>query len=150
MIYDFSEGTKLFFIIYLSFYSRKGPLFIVSLRDRWRDIYSDIYFFLSHTFFWEPGGFQRLHLLASRDASDRLRVPRSTPILCTLSKSDRVVITWSPPGYTPILPNYPDTLSQRDSLWKHTASLGTNRKSMSYVIKQYVSQVIHVMKLHIT
>ena len=44
-------------------------------------------------------GCQRLHPIASRvvrevrDASDRLRVPGSTPILCTLSKSDRVVIT---------------------------------------------------------
>ena len=44
-----------------------------------------------------------------KDASDRLRVPRSTAILCTLSKSDRVVlITWSPSGYTPVVPECPD------------------------------------------
>ena len=44
-----------------------------------------------------------------RDTSDRLRVPRSTLILCTLSKSDRLVlITWSPSGYTPVVPECPD------------------------------------------
>ena len=44
-----------------------------------------------------------------RDIADRLRVPRSTPILSTLSKSDRVVlITWSPSGYTPVVPECPD------------------------------------------
>ena len=47
-----------------------------------------------------------------RDASDRLRVPRSTVILCTLSKSNRVVlITWSPSGYTPVRPEWPDAPS---------------------------------------
>ena len=44
-----------------------------------------------------------------RDASGRLRVPRSTAILCTLSKSYHVVlITWSPSGYTPVRPEFPD------------------------------------------
>ena len=44
-----------------------------------------------------------------RDASFRLRVPRSTAILCTLPKSDRVIfITWSPSGYTPVQPECPD------------------------------------------
>ena len=44
-----------------------------------------------------------------RDASDRLRVPRSTAIFCTQSKSDRVVlITWFPSGYTPVRPEWPD------------------------------------------
>ena len=67
----------------------------------------------SHIFFQEPG----VPTLASPcklvwDASDRLRVPRSTVILCTLSKSDRVVlITWSPSGYTPVRPECPDAPS---------------------------------------
>ena len=44
-----------------------------------------------------------------RDASGQLRFPRSTAILCTLSKSHRVVlITWSPSGYTPVEPECPD------------------------------------------
>ena len=51
-----------------------------------------------------PGtwGCQSLHPLASSsETTDRLRVLRSTAILSTLSKSDRVVlITWSHSGYT--------------------------------------------------
>ncbi len=44
-----------------------------------------------------------------RDAPDWLRVPRSTPILCTLSKSDcMALITRSPSGYTPVVPERPD------------------------------------------
>ena len=88
-----------------------------------------------------PGawGCQRLHPLSSRDTSDRLRVPRSTVILYSLSKSDRVVlIRWSPSGYSPVVPEYPDRAAvyypECDSLPKHTGSLGTNRKSMAYVI----------------
>ena len=52
--------------------------------------------------------YQRLHPLVSsaETTSVRLRVPRSTAILCTLSKSHRVVlITWSPSGYTPAVPD---------------------------------------------
>ena len=45
-----------------------------------------------------------------RDASDRLRIPRSTAILRNLSKTDCVVlITWSPSGYPPVRPEYPDS-----------------------------------------
>ena len=44
-----------------------------------------------------------------RDASVRLRVPRSTMILCTRSKSDRVgLITWFLSGYTPVVLKCPD------------------------------------------
>ena len=44
-----------------------------------------------------------------RDASGRLHDPRSTVILCTQSKSDRVIlITWSPSGYTRYVPDCPD------------------------------------------
>ena len=109
----FNERTKHIFIkIYLSFYSRKGgPLFVVSLRDRWRDIYSD--FFLSHIFFQEPGGCQHLHPLASRvarevwDASDWLHVAGSNPdSLHCLN-----LTLWSPSGYTPVGPDCPDALS---------------------------------------
>ena len=48
-------------------------------------------------------------LQAHQRRPDWLRVPRSTAILCTLSKSDSVVlITWSPSGYTPVVPECPD------------------------------------------
>ena len=44
-----------------------------------------------------------------RDAYGRLRAPRSTAILCTLSKSHcMVLIPWSPSGYTPVQPECPD------------------------------------------
>ena len=52
-----------------------------------------------------------LLLQASQKRTDRLRVPCSTAILYTLSKSDRVVITWSPSGYSPVRPESDDALS---------------------------------------
>ena len=35
---QWTNETHFFIKIYLSFYSQKGPQFVVSLRDRWRDI----------------------------------------------------------------------------------------------------------------
>ena len=75
-------NEKLFVInIYLSFYSQKGPQFVVSLRDRWRDIYSERGLLLVSYLLLGARAYQRLHPLAScivRDASDRLRIPGST------------------------------------------------------------------------
>ena len=70
-----------------------------------------------------PGarGCQRLQPLASSSetTTDRLRVPRSTPILRPLSKSDRgVLITWSPSGYTPVQHECLDTPSSSSLLVK--------------------------------
>ena len=83
-------------------------MFLRCVGDEWRDIYSEEFFFP----YLLPGarGCQRFPpCKLVRDASDRLRVPRSTAILYTLSKSDRVVlITWSPSGYTPVRPECPD------------------------------------------
>ena len=75
-----------FFIknISLSFYSRKGTQFVVSLRDGWRDIYSERGLLLAPYLLPGARGCQRLHPLASRivrdvrDASDWLRIPEST------------------------------------------------------------------------
>ena len=66
-----------------------------------------------HIFFRETGGANTCTPLKARQRpSVRLRVPRSTAILCTQSKSDRVVlITLSPSGYTPVRPECPDALS---------------------------------------
>ena len=88
----------------------KGLIFLWCVRDGWRDLYSERGLLLSIS----SSGSQGVPTLAPpcklvRDASDRLRVPRLTAILCTLSTSDRVVlITWSPSGYTPVLPECPD------------------------------------------
>ena len=84
----------------------------------------------SHIFFQEPGRANACTLLQAR----RRRL-WWTVILCTLSKFDRVaLITWSPSSYTPVVPEALMCCHIRDSLSKHTGSLGTRRKSMSYVI----------------
>ena len=74
-----------------------------------RHILRESYYF----FFRGPGGANACTpYKLVRDASDWLHVPSSTAILCTLSKSNRVVlITWSPSGYTPVVPECPDVLS---------------------------------------
>ena len=136
--------TKHFLIkMYLSFYFRKRPIVCCWLRDRWKDIYSERGLLLPIY----SSGSQRVPTVAPpvqarQRRTDRLRVPRSTAILSTLSKSDRVVlITWSPSGYTSVLPECPDaaiifllTNQNVTGLPKHTGSLGTNRKSWSNVI----------------
>ena len=73
-------------------------------------------FLLSHTFFQEPGGANTCTLL--RAVWSETLTPLLScvslarlPILCTQSKSDRVVITWSPSGYTPVRPDCHDALS---------------------------------------
>ena len=99
-----NERTYFFIKIYLShFILERVDVSVVCLRDGWRDIYSERGLLLISS-----SRSQGVPTLATpcklvRDASDRLRVSRSTAILCTLSKSDRVVlITWSPSGYTPV------------------------------------------------
>ena len=86
--------------IYLShFILERGAQFDVSLRDRWRHIYSERRLLLAPYLLPGARGRQCLHPLASRiirdirDASDRLRIPGSTlDYDWTQSKSDRVVL----------------------------------------------------------
>ena len=78
------QGTRIYENISLILFSKRGPLFVVSLRDRWRDIFSERGLLL--VLYLLPGtrGCQCLHSLASRivrdvgDASDRLPIPGST------------------------------------------------------------------------
>ena len=91
----------------------------------------------SHIFFHEPGG----NACTPLQARQRRLCSAACPSPCTLSKSDRVVlITWSPSGYTPVRPVCPDAPSSSCLLikmWQLTKAhgvIGTNRKSMSYVI----------------
>ena len=85
-------------------------MFLWCVRGGWRDIYSE-----RGLLPISSSRNQGVPTLAppcklARDASGWLRVPRSTAILCPLSKSDRVVlITWTPSGYTPVRPEYPDS-----------------------------------------
>ena len=72
-------------------------------------------FFLSHTFFREPGGANACTSLQAVSSETPLTGCVSLarlPILCTLSKSYHVVlITWSPSDYIPVGPDCPDALS---------------------------------------
>ena len=95
----------------------RGPQFVVSWEIDGETYTQRRDFFLSHIFFWKPGGTNACTPLESRIARDDL-----TPligcvslarllILCTLSKSDCMVITWSASVYTPVGPDCPDALS---------------------------------------
>ena len=116
----------------------KGLMILTCVRDGWRED-----FFFPYLLPWARGCHRLLSIASSiRDASDRLRVHRSTAIICTLSKSDRVVF-WSrcllPVTHLfdlsdPTRRHLPVYKSKCDSLPKHTGSVRTNRKSMSYVI----------------
>ena len=93
-------------------------------------------FFFSYVLPGTRGANARTSMQARQRRPDRLRVRHSTPILCTLFKTDRVVlITWSPSSYTPVVPECPDHAAvfktKCDSLPKHTGSLGTNQKYLS-------------------
>ena len=101
-----NERTHFFIKIYISHtLFSKGLMILWCVRDGWRDIYSE-----RGLLPISSSRNQGVPTLAPpckliRDASGRLRVPRSTAILCTLSKSHRVVlIKWSPSGYTPVRP----------------------------------------------
>ena len=105
-----NEWTHFFIKIYISHtLFSKELMFLWCVRDGWRDIYSESGLLLISSS-WSQG----VPKLAPscklvRDASGRLRVPCSTAILCTLSKSHCVVlITWSPSGYTPVQPECSD------------------------------------------
>ena len=97
----------------------------------------------SHIFFREPMGANPCKPLASLDTSDRLRVPHSTAILSTLSKSDHVVlITWSPSGYTPVRAVCPDTPSSSCLLikmWQLTKAPGVTRNEPKIHVICYIT-----------
>ena len=127
-----NERTHFLKNISLTLYSRKGWCFC-GVWEMGGETYTQ-----REDFFFPyllPGA-RRVPVLASpcklvRDASGRLRVPRSTAILGTLSKSDRVVlITWSPSGYTPVRPGSPDAPSPsclQIKMWQLTKAHGVTR-----------------------
>ena len=107
---QFNVRRKHFTKIYLSFCSRKEPTVFIS----W-EIDGETYSQRGDLFFPYllpvARGCQRLHPLASSSETPVIGCMshRSTMILCTLSKSDRVVlITRSPSGYTPVVPECSD------------------------------------------
>ena len=113
------------------------------VRDGWRDIYSK-----RGLLPISSSRSQGVPTLAPscklvRDASARLRVPCSTAILCTLSKTDRVVlITWFPSGYTPVRPECPDVPSSSCLLikmWQLTKAHGVTRNELKIHVICYVT-----------
>ena len=83
--------------IYLSFCSQRGPQFVVSLRDRWRDIYSERGLLVPYLLLGARGC-QHLHHLESYIIRDNLAPLISCmslarlSILWPLSKSNPVVL----------------------------------------------------------
>ena len=90
----FNEGTNtlLYKNRYISHFILERVDILWCVRDEWRNIYSERELL--------PISSSRSHWVAMlappcklvRDASGRQRVPRSTAILCTLSKSHQVVL----------------------------------------------------------
>ena len=100
-----NEWTHFFIKIYISHsLFSKGLMFVLCVRDGWRDIYSERGLLLPISSSRSQGVPMLAHpCKLVRNTSGRLRVPRFTAILCTLSKSHHVVlITWSSSGYTPV------------------------------------------------
>ena len=92
---QWTNETLLYKNISPLFYSRKGHKFVVILRDRWRDTYSERGLLLAPNLLPGARGCQRLQPLESRIVRDDL-----TPLISRislarlngLSKSDRVVL----------------------------------------------------------
>ena len=102
------RNTFLYKNISLTLYSQEGWCFC-SVWEMGGETYTQREDFFFPYLFPGARGCQRLHPLASRDTSDRLCVLRSIAILCTQSKSDRMVlIMWSPSSYIPVVPECPD------------------------------------------
>ena len=96
-------------------------------------------------------GCQCLHPLASRivrdvwDASDRLHVSASTLDTLLLSKSDHIIIMWSPSGYTPVGPNCPDRLPSPCLLittWQLAKAHGVTRNEPKIHVICYITYVV--------
>ena len=121
-------------------------MFLWCVRDGWRDIYSERGLLLPIS----SSRSQGVSTLAPpcklvRDASAQLRVSRSTPIICTLSKSARMVlITWSPSGYTPVRLEYPDVPSSsrlQIKMWQLTKAHGVTRNEPKIHVICYIYNI---------
>ena len=120
MNFNKRNETHFFVKIYLSFYSRKGTQFVVSLRDRWSDIYSERGLLLAPSS-WSQWG-PTLASLARRIVRDETNATYQLCISCStlfwldwLSKSDCAVFISRCPlsGYKPARPADPDSLPSR-------------------------------------
>ena len=116
------------------------------VRGGWRDIYSERGLLPISSSTSQGVPTLVLPCKLPSDASDRLRVPRSTAILCTPSKSDHVVlITWSPSVYTPVVPECLDAPSSSCLLikwWQLTKAHGVTRNEPKIHVIRYITRVL--------
>ena len=114
--FQWMNKTLLYKNISLILFSKRAHSLLLDEIDG--EIYTQRgHIFLSHIFFREPecaNACTSLRAMSSERSETALIGCVSLarlPILCTLSKSDRVVITWSPSGYTPVGSDCPEALS---------------------------------------
>ena len=145
LIYELQwTNTLLYKNISLILFLEKGSLFVIIWEIDGAIIYSERGLLLpisSSRSQWVPMLAPLCKLV--RDASHRLRVPRSTAILCTRSKSDRaVLITWSPSSYTPVRPECPDAPSSSCLLikmWQLPKAHGVTRNEPKIHVICYIT-----------
>ena len=143
-----NEQNTLAYKIYITrFILEKGPQFVVSLIDRWKDIYSErglLHPIYSSGSLWVPTLAPPWKLV--RDASDRPRVPRSIPDSLHLFKSDRVVlITWFCFRYTPVISKCSDVLPYPCSLitaWQRVKALGVTINEPKIHVIYYMTMTL--------
>ncbi len=105
------------------------------------------YFFLPRIFFLGPGDVNACTPMQAVSSETPLIGCVSLarpPILCTLSISDRVVITWSPSGYTPVGPDCPDALSSHRlqiTTWQLVKTHGVTRNEPKMHVICYITFV---------
>ena len=124
-----------------------------SLRDRWKDIYSGRGLLLVSYLLPGARGCKRLHHPPCKPYLQRRPNPliaacplARLSILCTQSKSDRVVITWSPSSCTPVGPDYPDALSSPCLLittWQLVKAHGVTRNESKIHVIFYITLLRH-------
>ena len=141
----FNERTKHFLIKYIShFILERGSMFVVGLRDRWRDIYSKRRLLLVPYLLLRSRECQRWHPLASHiDRDDQtpligyVSLARLS-ILWTLSKSkSHGLLLVSPVG-----PDCPDALSSPCALiitWQLVKAHGVTRNEPKIHVKCYIT-----------
>ena len=147
-----NERTHFFIKIYLSHFILER-LDVSVVCERWveRHILKEEDVFFPYLLPGAKGANACTPCKLVRDASDRLRVPRSTVILCTLSVCDcRVLITWSPSGYTPVRRKWPDAPSSSSLLikmWQLTKALGVTRNEPKIHVICYITTTVYNNKI---